>query len=138
MRRMKMKMKRRKRKKKRSISLLLLAAAFVLPGIAAKKRAPPEPYVLLDGTVFRETGFAFPNAEVVVIPDPAPDAQPPKVKRLQTVSDARGEFAFRLPLASMRYIVKVHAKGYRNKEKSVSVQGEDRLDVTFQLHENSK
>ncbi len=130
-------MKRRK-KKKRIISLLILAAAFALPGLGDKKKAA-EPYFLLAGTVFQETGFALPNAEVAAIPDPAPDAPRQKVKKLQTVSDSRGEFAFRLPTGSMRYIIKASAKGFRTEEKSVTVQGEEgRLDVTFQLHEESK
>jgi hypothetical protein len=132
------KMRRKKRKKRIGISLLaVLTAAFALPSLGAKKKAA-EPYVLLAGTVFRETGFALPNAEVVVIPDPPPDAPRQKTKKLQAVSDARGEFAFRLPTGNMRYIVRVSAKGFRNEEKSVTVQGEDRLDVTFQLHEESK
>jgi hypothetical protein len=133
-----MKMRRRKRRKRTGISLLLLATAFLVPAEAAKKKAALEPYALLAGTVFRETGFSLPNAEIVVIPDPPPEATPPKVKKLQTVSDARGEFALRLPTANMRYTVKVSAQGYRSEEKSVTVQGEDRLDVTFQLHEESK
>ncbi len=133
-----MKMKRKKRKKRIGISLLLLAAAFALPGAAARKKAAAEPYVLLDGTVFRDNGFALPNAEVVVIPDPGPEAAPTKLKKLQAVSDSRGEFAFRLPVLNMRYLVKVSAKGYRNETKPVTVQGEDRLDVTFQLQPESK
>jgi len=131
-------MKRRKRKKRIGISLLLLAAACALPGLADKKKAAAEPYFLLDGTVFREPGFALPNAEVVVIPDPPSDAAPVKVKKMQAVTDARGEFAFRLPTAPMRYLVKASAKGFHSEEKPVTVQGEDRLDVTFQLHEESK
>ena len=131
--------KRKKRKKRSGISLLLLlAAAFALPCAAAKKKAAAEPYVLLDGTVFRENGFALPNAEVVVIPDPGPESAPAKLKKLQAVSDSRGEFAFRLPTLNMRYLVKVSAKGYRNETKPVTVQGEDRLDVTFQLQPESK
>jgi Carboxypeptidase regulatory-like domain len=133
-----MRMKRKRKKRKKRIISLLLAAAVVLPGMAAKKKAAAEPYVLLDGTVFRESGFALPNAEVAVIPDPMPDAPPSKVKKMQTVSDSRGEFAFRLPMLNMRYVIKVSAKGYRREEKPVTVQGEDRLDVTFQLHEESK
>jgi hypothetical protein len=38
----------------------------------------------------------------------------------------------------MRYLVKASAKGFHSEEKPVTVQGEDRLDVTFQLHEESK
>jgi hypothetical protein len=128
---------KRRRRKKRIISLLILTAAFALPGLGDKRKAA-EPYFLLDGTVFRESGFALPNAEVVVVPDPPPDSPRQKVKKLEAVSDSRGEFAFRLPTTSMRYTIKVSAKGFRNEEKSVTVQGEDRLSVTFQLHEESK
>jgi hypothetical protein len=70
-----------------------------------------------------------------VIQDPAPEAPRSKTKKMQTVSDARGEFAVRLPAANVRYVIKVSAKGFRSEEKSVTVQGEDRLDVTFQLHQ---
>jgi hypothetical protein len=126
------------RKKKRTgISLLFLAAVLCLPGVAAKKKAL-EPYVLLNGTIFRETGFALPNAEVVVIPDPESEAAAPKLKAMRAVSDVRGEFAIRLPTVAMRYLVKVSARGYRTETKQVTVQGEDRVDVTIQLHEESK
>ena len=129
---------RRRKKKRIGISLLILAAAFALPGLGAKKTSAPESYVLLEGTVFMETGVALPNAEVVVVSDPPPDTPRPKLKKLQTVSDARGEFAFRLPTGSMRYIIKVSAKGFHNEEKPVTVGDQDRVDVTFQLHEESK
>lgn len=129
---------RRRKRKKRSISLLILVAAFALPGLGDKKKAA-EPYFLVAGTVFRENGFSLPNAEVVVIPDPPPDQPRPKVKKLETVSDSRGEFALRLPAVSMRYIISVSAKGFRVEQKTVTVAGEEgRLDVTFQLHEESK
>jgi hypothetical protein len=81
----------------------------------------------------------LPNAEVVLVPDPPPDAPRTKIKKLQTVSDSRGEFAFRVPTAAMRYILKVSAKRFHSDEKPVTVEGlEGRLDVTFQLHEESK
>jgi hypothetical protein len=132
-------MKRRKRRKKRiGISLLLLAAAFTLPALGDKKKTA-EPYFLVAGTVFRESGFALPNADVVLIPDPPPDAPRTRIKKLQTLSDSRGEFAFRIPTAAMRYLVRVSAKGFESGEKPVTVEGQEgRVDVTFQLHEESK
>jgi hypothetical protein len=128
----------RRRRKTRIISLLLLAATSILPALADKKKAAAEPYVLLAGTVFQETGFALPNAEIVVTQDPAPETKHSKAKKMQAVSDARGEFALRLPVGNARYAVNVSAKGFRSEEKSVTVQGEDRLDVTFQLHQESR
>jgi len=124
-------------RKRTGISLLLLATAFAVPVMAEKKK-PPEPYVLLYGTVFRDTGLALPNADVMVVPDPSSDAAAPKVKKMEAVSNGRGEFAFHLPTGNGRYIVKVGAKGYRSEEKPVTIQGEDRVDVTFQLAPESK
>jgi len=123
-------------KKKNGISLMLLAAAFALPVLAAKKK--PEAYVLLYGTVFRDTGFALPNAEVIVVSDPSSGTAAPKTKKMEAVSNDRGEFAVHLPTGNARYIVKVTAKGYRSEQKPVTIQGEDRIDVTFQLDPESK
>ena len=132
----------RRRRKTRIISLriipLIVAAASILPALGDKKKAASDAYVLLAGTVFTETGFALPNAEVVVTQDAAPETKHSKAKKMQAVSDSRGEFAFRLPLGNAHYLVKVSAKGFRSEEKSVAVKGEDRLDVTFQLHQESR
>jgi hypothetical protein len=133
---MRTKKRTRRRMRKKSISLLLLAVAFALPVLAARKK--PEPYVLLYGTVFRETGFTLPNADVIVVPDASSDTAAPKMKKMEAVSNGRGEFAFHLPTGNGRYIVKVSAKGYRSEEKPVTIQSEDRVDVTFQLDPESK
>ena len=138
-----MKKRRKGRKKRIGISLLLLAAVFTLPALGDKKlgdkKKEAESYFLVAGTVFQESGFALPNADVVLIPDPQPDAPRTKIKKLQTVSDSRGEFAFRISTIAMRYIIKVSAKGFQSGEKPVTIEGQEgRLDVTFQLHEESK
>jgi hypothetical protein len=38
----------------------------------------------------------------------------------------------------MRYLVAVAAKGYQSQQKSVSVQDQERVEVTFQLDRESK
>lgn len=129
--------KKRKRKKRIGISLLLSLIAVLPQAQAAKKKAQPESYALLSGTVFRDPGFALPNVTVTLTPDPA-DPSSGKTKSLQTVSNPRGEFTFRLPPVNMRYTVRAVAKGYHQEEKSIEVQGEARVDVTFSLHEESK
>ena len=132
-------MKRTKRRMRKSgISLICLLIAAIPLAAAGKKKAVPEAYSLVAGTVFREPGFALPQAEITLIPNPEQDGLPVKVKKISTVSDARGEFVFRVPAASMRYTVRVTARGYHGEEKTVNVQGEERADVTFQLHEESK
>ncbi|MBZ5610407.1 MAG: carboxypeptidase-like regulatory domain-containing protein [Acidobacteriia bacterium] len=133
-------MKRKKRSGTRlAFPLLALLVAILPPAAsAAKKKLAPAAYGLVSGTVFQESGYALPDADVVLIPDPQPDSAPVKVKKLQAISDARGEFVFRVPPAPMRYTVTVTAKGFQVQQKSVTVQGEERVDVTFQLQAESK
>lgn len=108
----------------------------VFPGglaSAVEKRA--EPYALIVGTVFRESGLSLPGAEVTV--SPLPDAQGKrgsrKAKRVRAVSDARGEFAIRVPAGPLRYTVSVKASGHLAQEKEVSIQGDERVDLFFRL-----
>jgi hypothetical protein len=131
--------KRRKRKKKRiGISLLLALIAILPQAQAGKKKTEPESYALVSGTVFRDPGFALPNATVTLTPAPSQEAPAAKIKKLQTACNSRGEFVFRIPPVSMHYTVRAAAKGYHAEEKPIEVEGEARIDVTFSLHEESK
>lgn len=105
---------------------------------AGSKKKVVEPYAVVGGTVFREPGLAFPEAQVTLIPDPEAGQPPSTVKKLTAVSDRRGEFAFRVPVTAMRYTVRAVAKGYTAQEKSVSVEGEERVDATLTLKPESK
>lgn len=127
-----------RRRKRAGTSWILLLAVMLPLAEAGKKKTAPEPYGLVAGTVFKETGFALPGAIVILIPNSAQGALQVKVKKIQGISDARGEFVLRVPAVAMRYTVKVAAKGYQDEEKTVTVQGEERVDVTFQLHQESK
>ncbi|HTS48773.1 MAG TPA: carboxypeptidase regulatory-like domain-containing protein [Bryobacteraceae bacterium] len=129
---------KKKRKRRSGTSLVLLLLACVLPAESAKKKPVPQTYALVAGTVFEERGYALPSAGVTLIPDPQPGNGTVKTKKLEAVSDARGEFVFRLPPSPMQYTINVAAKGYQPARKSVSVQGEERVDVTFQLQPESK
>jgi len=126
------------RRRKSGISLVLALLTLVPAAEAGKKKTAPESYALVSGSVFHEPGLALPGADVTLIPNPAPDSLPVKIKKMQTVSDARGEFVFRVPAAAMHYTVKVAAKGYHGEEKPVVIQGEERSEVTFLLHDESK
>jgi hypothetical protein len=132
------KRKKRKRRKRIGISLLLLLIGLLPLAQAGKKTAEPASYALVSGTVFRDPGFALPNATVTLKPNPSPGLSPTKIKKQQSVTNSRGEFVFRVPPASMRYTVRAAAKGYREEEKSVDVEGETRIEVTLSLHEESK
>jgi hypothetical protein len=130
--------KRRKKKKRIGISFLLALIAILPEAQAAKKKTEPESYALISGTVFRDPGFALPNATVTLTPDPSPGAPAVKIKKQQTVCNSKGEYVFRLPPLSMHYTVRAAAKGYRDQEKSIDVEGEARVDVTFSLQTQSK
>ncbi len=140
-------MKRRTRRsgtERLSRSVLLLTVAALLIGGSAtaspkdKKgsQKPVESYSLVAGTVFQESGFALPGADVVLTPAPEGLEKPP-IKPQRAKADARGEFAFRVASAPMRYLVSASAKGFEKQEKAVSVQGEERTDVTLVLPPSS-
>jgi len=134
-------MKRKKRSGTKAVRRLILAAAVlasILPIYAAKKKNTAEGYSLVAGTVFSASGYALPDAAVALTPDPQLDSAPLKVKKLQSVCDSRGEFAFRVPAGAMHYILSASAKGYRAAQKPVILQGEDRVEITFQLDPESK
>ena len=117
---------------------MLSLIAILSPAQGAKKKAEPESYALVSGTVFRDPGFALPNATVTLTPNPPEQTPPPKIKKLQTATNPRGEFVFRVPPSIMRYTVKASAKGYKEEEKVIEIQGETRVDVTLSLREESK
>jgi hypothetical protein len=133
----------RKRKKRRTGSSLLnfhrlwiaLALALALTASASgKEKGKQAPsYGVVAGTVFREPGFALPGAEVTLTPDESSRPKTVKVKRMKAVTDSRGEYAFRVPAAPVRYTVSVKAKGFLPEEKQAEIQGEERVDIFFQL-----
>ena len=138
--------KKRKRKRKTgtkpvvSRRILLALLPGVLLSAAARgsdkpKSRVPAPYGIVGGTVFRDSGFALPGAEVALKADPENGERALKPQR--AVTDARGEFAFRVPAAAMRYRISASAKGFVPQEKEVFIQGEERTDVTLTLAASS-
>jgi len=138
-----MRMKRRRNPKKRiGISQWALGALFLvslLPLAAAPKKKPAlDTYAVVSGSVFTDGGYALPGANVTVAPEVPGDGSPKKTKPIEMVSDARGEFVLRVPPGPLHYLVTVSAKGYRGQQKTVSVQDQERVEVTFQLEPQSK
>jgi hypothetical protein len=110
------------------------ALLFSLPpaGAADKPKRAEEPYGLVMGTVFQESGYVLRGAGITV--KPHPEGKPAvRVKTATAVSDARGEFAVRVPAVAMRYIVSVKASGFVTQEKAVTVNGDERVDLFFRL-----
>jgi hypothetical protein len=120
-----------------SFLLLLAFSACVYSG-AAKKQKAQEPYGVVGGTVFQNSGYALPGASVTISADPQPGQTPVKLQYPRAISDSRGEFAFRVPVTAMRYTVKAGLKGFEPQQKSVDIEGEQRIDVTLILSPVSK
>ena len=89
----------------------LIALAWMcslLCSAGGKKK--PEPYAIIAGTVFQESGFSLRGANVVLTLQ-----GDPKAKKLQgAVSDVRGEFAFHVPAKPAAYMVKAIEKRPRD------------------------
>jgi hypothetical protein len=121
--------------------LLLIAvlcpASFSLQA-AAKKKPALDTYAIVSGSVFDDRGYAFPDANVSLISEAQAGQPKGKEKPLEAVSDVRGEFIFHVPAGPAHYTVTVEAKGYQGQTKSVSVQDQERVEVTFQLDRQSK
>jgi hypothetical protein len=132
-------MKKKRNPKKRIGTSLLLFSALLsiafLPSAAAKKKPSLDTYAIVSGTVFEGSGYALPDANVTLSPE---SESGNKTKPMETVSSVRGEFVFRVPPGPMRYSVAVAAKGYQSQQKTVSVQDQERVEVTFQLDRESK
>jgi Carboxypeptidase regulatory-like domain len=127
----------------RRVGLYALLLALVLapdrPACAKDKKPKQQPlqaYAIVGGTVFRESGLVLPGAEVMLTPDPGTSGA--KLGKPQKqISDARGEFAFRVPSEPMRFRVTAAAKHFKMQEKTVEIQGYERADVTLTLPESS-
>ena len=110
--------------------ILLAIAASALLAFGGGKKSDSESYAVIAGTVFRDPGFALPEATVTLSL---------KTKKLQqAVTTPRGEFSFRVPPTAATYLVKASLKGFKPDEKEAVVAGEDHLDVTLTLVPESK
>jgi Carboxypeptidase regulatory-like domain len=119
----------------------LIWGLVVSGGAAGQKgREKPKPATAtIVGTVFREPGFALSGAEIILQPDPEPNASNKvKVKKMKAVSDNRGEFSFRVPAVALRYTLKFKAAGYQPETKQVSISGEERQDVYVTLQSSKE
>ena len=111
------------------LALLAVAGAFTADG---KEKKAPEAYAVIAGTTFRPPGFALPGAKVRIAPESTASGGV-KLKSAEAQTDARGEFAVRVPVVPMKWTVHVQANGYEAQAKTVSIDGEQRVDLSFQL-----
>jgi hypothetical protein len=131
--------KKRKRKPRKRIGTspffwaALLLIALIPSAAPAKKKPVLDTYAIVSGTVFDEGGYALPDIDVTLVPEADPKAKP-----MESVSSPRGEFAFHVPPGPAHYNVSARSKGYQSQTKTVAVQDQERVEVTFQLARQSK
>ncbi len=118
-------------------ALLALAGCVTATAAGGKDKKAQVPYALIFGTVFQESGFSLPGARIELVPEGELQGAR-KFKRLEAVSDSRGEFAFRVPVEEMKYKLTARAAGYIPQEKTTQVAGEVRVDVFFSLEATSR
>ncbi len=131
--------KMRKRRIGSRLAALVLAAGVLFLGaplVGGKDKKKAAEYALVAGTVFRANGLSLPGAEVSI--EAAGASSGFKFKKQHALSDARGEFAFRVPPVAMKYTVSAKAAGYQEQAKEAEVAGYDRVDVFFRLEPSSK
>lgn len=112
--------------------LITLLAPAALPAQKENSKAAAAPFALIAGTVYRPPGLSIAGAEVAIIPDPAVQ-KTAKLKKSQVVTDSRGEFAVRVPPVPATWHVHVKVSGYRPEQRSVTVEGEQRFDLSIVL-----
>jgi len=106
--------------------MAVLAAAAHLVAAAAKK-TQPEPHALLLGTTFTAEGLSLPAIPVTVT------RKGDKKPKWRVTSDARGEFAVRLPAGRAVYEVATESKEHENQTQEIEVQGEESVSIVFRL-----
>jgi len=115
------------------LAAVVCGCALLVAGISRAQRKNDEAHAVVAGAVFRENGFSLPGATVTLAMKEAP-----KGKKLQAVSDARGEFAFRVLPGAATYVIKASMKGFQAVEKEAAIGGEERVEVTLVLPAESK
>ncbi len=116
---------------------LALAAGTLQSGDKDKKKKADAAFAVVAGSVFRNNGMSLAGAEVILTSG-GDSQEAKKFKKIIYITDARGEFAIRVPARKMEYKVSVSAPGYQTGEKSVTIAGEERVDVFIQLEAASK
>ena len=113
------------------LAVSVLLAAVLIQGLtvasAAEKKKKPKAHALLLGTTFSAEGLSLPGIPVAVT------RKGDKKPKWRVSSDARGEFAVRLPAGHEVYEVATESKEHENQTQEVEVQGEESVTVIFRL-----
>jgi hypothetical protein len=116
---------------------ILVLAAIALVALAAVAQAPhgkkPAPYALLFGTLWGADQRPLPGVEIHI------RRSTEKKARWTLISNSTGEFAQRVPVGKMDYVVwadvKEKKKPARHVETKVHVENDERIDFGLHLTE---
>jgi hypothetical protein len=126
--------KKRMKSIKGFLRLAILAGCCAALAAAGDKKKDNGPETVIAGSVFRDPGFALPEATVTLV-----RRDDPKHKKLVELStNYRGEFVIHVPAEPAVYVVKASAKGFHAEEKEATVTGLDRVDLMFTLEPEKK
>lgn len=111
--------------------LTLIGVAVLVPPLGGVPEEPQKKQRLTDqflisGTVFEESGFLLPGAEIQV------RRAGEKKVRWRQVSDRRGEFAVRVPPGT-EYELTVKVKGFEEQSRKIDARTGNRADLTIRM-----
>jgi hypothetical protein len=112
----------------RRLLVIALCLAFALPSFAEEKK--PQEYALIFGTVFGPDERPLQGVPIVI------ERADKKKRKYEHVSDARGEFAQRVPVGPADYVVRPQLRDKQAAEKAavkVHIQKDERQDLTLHL-----
>ena len=112
------------------------ALVFGIWPAAAQREAVPFARIFV--TVFQESGAALPGAQIDLKQTPMEGQPKRKMLKEDGPSDRRGEIVFRVPVSKGHYVLRASLRGFTPQTKEVDVEGEQTIDVTFQLGPSSK
>lgn len=107
--------------------VLLVIALTLGPAAQAKEKLKKPQQAILAGGIYDEAGFALAGIRIEV-------RRPGEKKaKWEAMSDARGEFAVRVPAGRATYVVATASKKHLNQEQTVEIVSHERAEVLFRL-----
>lgn len=110
-----------------AVTVLVSPAVLLAKEKKPKKSDKASDYALIKGSVFKEDGFSVRGARVTC--RKAGDTKP----KWETTSGDGGEFAFRLPVGKMQYLITAEMKGFESVSKPVEIENDERQDISIIL-----